>query len=757
TYKDNERCVRMGLTQALVLMLICVFSATVCIYIANETFTDALHFTNQSLVSNVGDIGRFLNNTGRRFQYLVTDMYDLIHAALQKDLANLGNLAEADIFANLRVYQVADDIAKLDDTLWSLSKRLNQTISDVDELQTAASRLAVKLGSLADDIDATTSSTCPSSCSPDLCSTLDTSSLRQAVLNVTTLPDINSTFAKLEDIRSENNFTVLASSALSNLEGISNSIDGVAVDIKTGVNSSLMKYYDLIHGLSDGVFKTMTEAFPTQNVIDESTDIMETVMDYDKYRRYFGLAFSSVFLVLVLLYTIGVILGIAFYDDTALPTERSAGSNLGGNILLIGVGLTFILGTLFMVLTIFAFLFGALLEKGCEPVEDLGYFKEFLDKGKAGGYDLSDITLGVKSLDLNTYDVLVGCRADLTPWAVLKMSEVVPLEDYLVYINYVGTVAQQLASLQTADISMFKFATSDLSQALGDLQTIGPNAVDFSSITNVLQGQPVSINFTSTLTQARNIQQACTDPAQAEWSNYISRMESIEENEAAAVQLSMRNLAASASALESDLKTFQESTRVLLQNAAHIDFQIQNNMTSVLLQSSVGLAGRMFAYLDSYAIEVVDVIYNSLGNCRPLWNLYKSFSIVLCDYGVDTLNGYWFSIGWGLFFFIPMVVVAALLANHYKTMDAEVGYQEFDDIIDGDEDSKAAAAAAVVVVVVVIVVVLVVVVVVIVVVVVVAVVVAAAAAAVVVVVIILVIVEVVLVVAAAVVVVVIMM
>ncbi|GFO07812.1 prominin-1-a [Plakobranchus ocellatus] len=553
---------------------------------------------------------------------------------------------------------------------------------DVSALHSAASNLESELGSLANDIDAVTASSCASSCSPNLCASLRTSTLRNSALNVSSLPDLNSTWIVIEAVRSRNQFTELAISTRERLGRISETIDQASGDIKKAVNSSLMEYSDLIHSLSDGVFKTMTEAFPAEEVIEESTDIVETALDYDKYRQYFGVALTSVFIFLVLIYSAGLILGVIYYDETALPTERRAGSNLGGNILLFGVALTFLLGALFMVLTILAFLFGSLLEKGCEPVEDLGYFKEFLDKGKVPGYSLSDITLGIDDLELNTYDVLIGCRADLTPWTVLKMNKVVPLEDYLLYLNYLGNLGQLLANLQLVDISMFRVVTSDLVQSLSDIQTIDPSDVDFDSIKNVLLEQPVSIDISATLTEMRGIRDACNGQAEALWSNFISRMESIEQNEVAQVQSSLNDLQASSSALESSMYSFAESAQEIITSAAYIDAQLQNNMTSILLQSSAGLAGRMLTYLDSYATEVVYVIYNSLGNCRILWNMYKSISIVLCDYGVDTLNGYWFSIGWALFFFTPIIIVAALLANHYKTMDAAVGYQEFDDILE---------------------------------------------------------------------------
>lgn len=42
-------------------------------------------------------------------------------------------------------------------------------------------------------------------------------------------------------------------------------------------------------------------------------------------------------------------------------------------------------------------------------------------------------------------------------------------------------------------------------------------------------------------------------------------------------------------------------------------------------------------------------------------------------------NAFWFSIGWGLLFFIPVIVVAVKLSKYYRKMDKCEGYGEDDD------------------------------------------------------------------------------
>lgn len=51
-------------------------------------------------------------------------------------------------------------------------------------------------------------------------------------------------------------------------------------------------------------------------------------------------------------------------------------------------------------------------------------------------------------------------------------------------------------------------------------------------------------------------------------------------------------------------------------------------------------------------------------------------------------NAFWFSIGWGLLFFIPVIVIAVKLSKYYRKMDKCEGYGEDDDDDDDDAESS---------------------------------------------------------------------
>ncbi|KAL3863600.1 hypothetical protein ACJMK2_005351, partial [Sinanodonta woodiana] len=61
---------------------------------------------------------------------------------------------------------------------------------------------------------------------------------------------------------------------------------------------------------------------------------------------------------------------------------------------------------------------------------------------------------------------------------------------------------------------------------------------------------------------------------------------------------------------------------------------------------------------------------NKLGKCTPLWNLYNSLLLVsFCKYTVDAFNGFWFSIGWCIFFFMPGIILAVILEKYFRRMN----------------------------------------------------------------------------------------
>ncbi|ESO95550.1 hypothetical protein LOTGIDRAFT_175168 [Lottia gigantea] len=60
---------------------------------------------------------------------------------------------------------------------------------------------------------------------------------------------------------------------------------------------------------------------------------------------------------------------------------------------------------------------------------------------------------------------------------------------------------------------------------------------------------------------------------------------------------------------------------------------------------------------------------NDIAKCTPIYNLYQSVIVIgMCKYVLDAFSGFWFSVGWCIFFFIPSTIFAVKLAKHYRKM-----------------------------------------------------------------------------------------
>ena len=62
--------------------------------------------------------------------------------------------------------------------------------------------------------------------------------------------------------------------------------------------------------------------------------------------------------------------------------------------------------------------------------------------------------------------------------------------------------------------------------------------------------------------------------------------------------------------------------------------------------------------IDDYVLRVVNFTTNMIGRCEPLSNSYNATVVAVCNEIVDPFNGFWASIGWCYFFYLPSIALA---------------------------------------------------------------------------------------------------
>ncbi|KAJ8317525.1 hypothetical protein KUTeg_005429 [Tegillarca granosa] len=634
-YDENEGCKRMGFAQALFLIAVCLLASAGCVYVTNDRFTKALIFADGSSADNLDDIGAYLNNTVAEFRFIAVDMYSIVSSAIVRDIGDLSSIIMNAIFSVLDITSVINSVIALDS---------NQTIIDINALKSAANTLSSALNTLSSDITSTQSG-CSSDCSPSgPCSSFDASAITMNV-DFNTLPDLTSVQSSVDAVVAQN-LTGVALAAQSALNGIEGTVNASVNSVKTSVDTTMNNFKTVINNMVNTLSTTLTGAIDTTTLKTEIGNFFTTAKDYDIYRQYFGYGLMGLFSLLPFMLMVGIMCGCFCLGKDTRPTERSCLSNCGGCLLLLAPAIMFLLGGLLMLLTTISFMIGGFLELICQTLIDLSIFSQLIDANGIPGFSMGAILLGNASVNLSLYNIFLGCRANQAPFQLFKLDTLLPIDNYLNYTQYVADINTQMDTMSTSiDLSMFKLSTSIIT-------------IDLNTIIATMQG----------------IKTQCSGTTKSEWIAHITTTEDIRDNKLPAVESAKTTLQTSVWALEASISGVTAQIDTVKATATAADNQIQNNVTSVLSEAGKSFVSQIIGYVDSYAARVRHLIYNDLAACLPVWNLYDSFTTMLCSYTVDALNGFWFAMGWALFFFIPSIIISIKLSKYYRKMNEEEGY-----------------------------------------------------------------------------------
>ncbi|XP_052706079.1 prominin-1-A-like [Crassostrea angulata] len=684
-YEENEGCKRMGLAQALFLMAVVMAASAGCVYMTNDRFTVALQYADTSIANNLDDIMSYVNNTGMQFKYVAVDMYAIVADALIRDISGIGSVLATAIFNVLNIDPVINAVISLDQSLSAIKTALDQVVTDQTALTSAANALDSALKTLKSDIDSTKSG-CNGQCSPNtVCDAIDTSVLAVSI-DFSAIPDLSSTQSTINSVIA-NNLTGLALTAKANLDNMESTINSSTSSIQSSLQSTLDTFKTTLNTMVDSLLAQLSGAFDSSSLKADSKSFFETALTYDVYRQYFGYGLMGLFTLIPVLNIVGICCGCLCGDGDAIPTKRGCGSSCGGCLMMMSVALMFLIGSMLMFLTTLTFMIGGNFEKICQTFLDLTIFKDFIDAGAISSISLGSMLLGDPNANISIYKALLGCRQNKAPFELFSLDTLVPIDNYLNYSQYMGDIDTQINSISTSiDLSSFQILSKDLENTLNDFKNSGIGNLNFTVINDTLNQDLGNIDFNALIATMETIKSSCTGPTLTKWNQHIADTETIRDTTYPAVTTAKTNLQTSMGSLESAVSGIVPKIDDVLTTAKAADDVIQNNVSSLLTTVALSYKNQILGYIDSYIARTRYLIFFELAACLPLWNLYDSFTTMFCKYTMDALNAFWFSIGWGLLFFIPVIVIAVKLSKYYRKMDKCEGYGEDDD--DDDAESS---------------------------------------------------------------------
>uniref|UniRef100_A0A1A7XSY5 Prominin 1 b n=1 Tax=Iconisemion striatum TaxID=60296 RepID=A0A1A7XSY5_9TELE len=382
--RKNADCHRGFFTASLFTTTIFIILGVLVAYAANHNISSQIKNTRRLINTNMRDLKTFANNTPAQVEYL-TAQYTTAKNKVLSDLDNIGPLLGARIHSNLEkeVVPSLDAALRMAGAMRETKEALENVSSSLETLQDGMGKLQASLSGERASLSNTLSDpACTNGAVSQTCSTIRS-----------TLPQlgINADFSKLPDVsRALANVNTILRVDLSNIvqKGYASFNDTPALvkDQTRNIVSALPRVKGMLDKIGNEIM-AFSKMFPVEaslanftlflNQQHKTIESFYPQVDQMDFYRWIGCVAVLCAVVLVLAFNIlGLLCGTCGYDKQATPTTRGCLSNTGGNLLMAGVGFSFIFAWVLMGLVTTMFVVGGNIEKlMCEPLSNRQLFK----------------------------------------------------------------------------------------------------------------------------------------------------------------------------------------------------------------------------------------------------------------------------------------------------------------------------------------------------------------------------------------------
>ncbi|XP_072553975.1 prominin-1-A-like isoform X2 [Paramormyrops kingsleyae] len=694
--RKNADCRRSALAGALFVTSLLITAGVVIAYAANQNLSDQLKGVRRLVNSNMKDLQTLVNQTPVQIDYLI-GQYNTTKEKVISDLDNVAPLLGREIYDNLaseclpaldRVSSMASDMRETQRALLNMNLTLEVLQKSSSSLQANLSLVNTSIKSVLND------SVCKLESVKNVCMSIR-DSLSQLCIhaNFSRLPSVNQQLTNVTEVlkpnlssivqkgnASFNNIPDLVKNQTnSTIKGVRNLLDGIGTDI-----TSFSKKLPLQANLRD-----------VSNLVNQVHSRIEDVypqIDRADFYRWTCCVTLCCLVLLILTFTfLGLLCGGCGYDRHASPTTRGCVSNTGGNLLMAGAGFTFIFSWVLMAFVTLTFVVGGNVEKlFCEPLESQQLFKvidtPYLLNHNARNF-IPALLIHNPEVNLTAGSLYSKCKENRGIYSALQLDNVFNLTAYLDISAHSQDIAKQFDSVSVDLNSIILLEPSGKENLLSFNKT----GVDKINYPEYLAEVNKSITVVDLLVFADNLENQLNKLPQellGDLRTQVSYIRDIHNKQVIPMQHSTKYVEARTT-LSQSVQRLQSLTSNLPSRIADtlkaIDSaqNITHNATHIITQETGNYRDRLIGYFEQYINWVKTSLAMDVASCKPISNLVDSVDLVACSFVVDSLNLFWFGLGWATVLLIPSLILSVRLAKFYRRMDTEDVYDDMEIGING--------------------------------------------------------------------------
>uniref|UniRef100_A0A8C5CIC1 Prominin 1 b n=1 Tax=Gadus morhua TaxID=8049 RepID=A0A8C5CIC1_GADMO len=399
-------------------------------------------------------------------------------------------------------------------------------------------------------------------------------------------------------------------------------------------------------------------------------------IDQLDFYRWIGCVAALCMVVLIVCFNLlGLLCGSCGYDKQATPTNRGCLSNTGGNLLMAGVGFSFLFAWALMAVVSSLFVVGGNVEKLiCEPLANRQLFQiidtpYIMHPGMKNF--LPNMLFQNPNIDLTVGGMYRECHENYGLYHALQLETMFNINSFLNRTVYNKDLANVFESIhvQLQDVSLLEQEGRD---ALISFANSGVGEIDFTAYLTEANKAVTLVDLLSFATdleaQADQLPRGALENA---LKGHASSIRQINKDQVVPLQQAMNSLSQSVRLLQKTVSDLPVQVTNVLSAIDAAEYLITNNASHVIKQETNGYMQMLVGYFRQYTKWVKSSLSAEVAQCKPISNIVDSMEIVGCSFIVDSVNTFWFGLGGCLVLLIPSIILSVKLSKYYRRMDTE--------------------------------------------------------------------------------------
>ncbi|KAM4702829.1 prominin-1-A-like [Rhinophrynus dorsalis] len=674
--KQTKRtgCKRVFLYIFLLCITLIIIAGDVCVFYSNSKFSKAVEDSFNTYNNTIDNVKIYINSIPKEVDTIINTSDQPINkanASITDIGPNLGGMIKTEIekTANSTLDSVKKTVNELNDT----KNYMTAVSNSFKSLQEEQKKISENLTSVQKQINDTLNA-CGAECSLSL--SVDDLKF-DASFNE--LPNFTEPMKSIDD--------VLDSGVVSTLQKARQKINDIPETVTNQTRSTVSKVRDELVKIKSKINDTR-KSIPIVDTIGSVNSTLDSVngevdkykseyLKYDYYRWIVGIILACIVLLVILCNVFGLLLGPCGHSSDADPTERGCLSNSGGNFFMAGAGFSFIFAWLLMLVV------GILFAAGgnsytlvCKPWTSEELYK-FIDTLKVPELNLSTY---INDTNVTIYEVYSNCQKNNSLWNTLQLYKTFNLEEQLNITKYTDEVKSTVDNMNIS-LSNVKFLNDEQRGKVQNVSSSGLYTLNFTDLETQFGKNTTKINLSSFAKQLLDLSDKTTDNTikedlRKEANTLLDIERSINTTLLPNVDILKKNVRD----LQSAAKNLAESLNKTLNNVDDAQKFMDSKVSEVVKNVTTIYLNTLLSYFESYISWAKTMLTQYVARCAPVAKALNSARTIVCDYLVDTVNGFWFSLGWCTIFFIPSIILSVKLAKYYRRMKSS-------DVFDNNYDN----------------------------------------------------------------------